>query len=58
MAKNSNRVRKSSARTATDPIVTNEVGNYEKHPFFVKKANQVKKLIAQVGIPKVKVNKG
>lgn len=33
-------------------IVTNEVGNYEKHPFFVKKANAAKEKIKKVGLPK------
>jgi hypothetical protein len=33
-------------------IVTNEVGNYEKHPFFVKKANEAKEKIKKVGLPK------
>ena len=29
-----------------------KVGNYEKHPFFVKKANESKALIKAVGLPK------
>ena len=33
-------------------IVDNAVGNYEKHPFFVKKANEMKALINEVGLPK------
>jgi hypothetical protein len=28
------------------------VGNYEKHPFFIKKANSVKNLLLEVGLPK------
>lgn len=28
------------------------VGNYEKHPFFVKKANDAKTLLTAVGLPK------
>jgi len=29
-----------------------KVGNYEKHPLFVKKANEAKALIKAVGLPK------
>ncbi len=36
-----------------DGIVTTEVGNYEKHPFFVKKANAAKAKLAKVGLPKM-----
>ena len=32
--------------------VSNKVGNYEKHPFFVKKANDAKELLERVGAPK------
>jgi hypothetical protein len=28
------------------------VGNYEKHPFFIKKANEAKALLKKVGLPK------
>jgi len=27
------------------------VGNYEKHPFFVKKNNEAKETLAKVGLP-------
>jgi hypothetical protein len=33
-------------------IVDQKVGNYEKHPFFVKKANAAKALLKEVGLPK------
>jgi hypothetical protein len=33
-------------------IVDTKVGNYEKHPFFVKKANEAKALLKAVGLPK------
>ena len=33
-------------------IVDPKVGNYEKHPFFIKKANEAKALIKVVGLPK------
>ncbi|MEJ0104386.1 MAG: hypothetical protein WDO19_18265 [Bacteroidota bacterium] len=32
--------------------VDKSVGNYEKHPFFVKKANDAKALLTIVGLPK------
>jgi len=33
-------------------VVDSKVGNYEKHPFFVKKANEAKAIIKKVGLPK------
>lgn len=33
-------------------VVTKSVGNYEKHPFFIKKANEAKALLKVVGLPK------
>lgn len=33
-------------------IVDPKVGNYEKHPFFVRKANEAKALLKAVGLPK------
>jgi hypothetical protein len=33
-------------------VVDKSVGSYEKHPFFVKKANEAKALIKKVGLPK------
>ncbi len=32
-------------------IVDTSVGNYEKHPFFIKKANKAVSLIEKVGLP-------
>ncbi len=32
--------------------VSEVVGNYDKHPFFVKKANEAKAFLAKVGLPK------
>ena len=43
------KVSKLPAKTAT---ITKEVGNYEKHPFFVKKANDMKEFLEKVGLPK------
>jgi hypothetical protein len=34
-------------------VVSEEVGNYEKHPFFVKKAKNAKNLLEKVGLPKM-----
>ena len=36
----------------TFAVVDTKVGNYEKHPFFVKKANAIKALLKEVGLPK------
>lgn len=33
-------------------VIDPKVGNYEKHPFFVKKANEAKALLKAVGLPK------
>lgn len=33
-------------------IVTDAVGSYEKHPFFIKKAAAAKALLLKVGLPK------
>ena len=33
-------------------VVNDSVGNYEKHPFFVKKANAARELLLKVGLPK------
>ena len=33
-------------------VIDSKVGNYEKHPFFVKKANEAKAILKVVGLPK------
>ena len=33
-------------------VVDPKVGNYEKHPFFVRKANEAKAILKAVGLPK------
>ena len=33
-------------------IIKNQPGNYEKYPFFIKKANEAKELLKAVGLPK------
>jgi hypothetical protein len=32
--------------------VSEPVGNYEKHPFFIKKTKAAKELLTKVGLPK------
>jgi hypothetical protein len=43
---------KNTGKKKTLAIVDPKVGNYEKHPFFVKKANEAKALLKSVGLPK------
>ena len=43
---------KNTGKKKTYAIVDAKVGNYEKHPFFVKKANEAKTLLKAVGLPK------
>jgi hypothetical protein len=47
-----NKNKKTSNRKKTLAKVDPKVGNYEKHPFFVKKANEAKALLKAVGLPK------
>ncbi|MBN8673723.1 MAG: hypothetical protein J0L56_06290 [Chitinophagales bacterium] len=43
---------KKATSKKTLAVVDPKVGNYEKHPFFVKKANEAKALLKAVGLPK------
>jgi hypothetical protein len=43
---------KNTTKKKTHAVVDPKVGNYEKHPFFVKKANEAKALLKTVGMPK------
>ena len=43
---------KNATKKKTNAVVDAKVGNYEKHPFFVKKANEAKALLKAVGLPK------
>lgn len=43
---------KKATNKKTSAVVDPKVGNYEKHPFFVKKANEAKALLKVVGLPK------
>jgi hypothetical protein len=40
------------ASKKTGAVVSDSVGNYEKHPFFIKKAVAAKTLLSEVGLPK------
>ena len=48
-AKNTNTSSKALKKGA---VVSDSVGNYEKHPFFIKKADAAKALLLKVGLPK------
>jgi len=39
-------------------IVSDKVGNYEKHPFFVKKKETAKAFLKKNGLPTALVKKG
>jgi hypothetical protein len=47
--------KKTSVRKKTIGVIDPQVGNYEKHPFFVKKANEAKALLKVAGLPKKQV---
>ena len=40
------------ANKTINVIVTDGIGNYEKHPFFIKKTAAAKALLSKVGLPK------
>lgn len=44
-----------SKKKQNPPKVSSDVGNYEKHPFFVKKLNKAKEFVVKVGLPNVLV---
>jgi hypothetical protein len=48
-----NKGKPAKKRNAQEPafIISDKVGNYEKHPYFVKKANDAKELIKKYGLP-------
>ncbi len=50
MAIKGKQVRKSSAKSQKPPVITNDVGDYEKHPFFVKKVNEAKEFLTYAGL--------
>lgn len=43
---------KKSAIAKTGAIISDRVGNYEHHPFFVRKAEKAKAFIEAHGMPK------
>lgn len=43
---------KQTSNKKTNAIITDGVGSYEKHPFFIKKAAVAKALLLKVGLPK------
>jgi len=48
---NTSKSKKTAALNKVIGIVDPKVGNYEKHPYFVKKANEAKVLLKTVGLP-------
>ena len=48
--KNSNTSSKNQRSSSV--VVSDTVGSYEKHPFFIKKAAAAKALLHKVGLPK------
>jgi hypothetical protein len=43
---------KKAAISKTSAIISDKVGNYEHHPFFVKKAEKAKAFLNANGLPK------
>lgn len=43
---------KEQASKKSGAVVGKSVGNYEKHPFFIKKVAAAKALLLEVGLPK------
>jgi hypothetical protein len=44
--------KKKASKKKASFIIDDTVGNYEKHPFFVKKANEGRALLKAAGLPK------
>ena len=51
-SKDKNVSRKEASTEKSGVVVSDSVGNYEKHPFFIKKATAAKALLLKVGLPK------
>jgi hypothetical protein len=51
-SKGKNVSRKEASTEKSGVVVSDSVGNYEKHPFFIKKATAAKALLLKVGLPK------
>jgi hypothetical protein len=43
---------KKASIAKTNAIISDQVGNYEHHPFFVKKAEKAKAFLNANGLPK------
>lgn len=43
---------KQTSNKKINAIVTDDIGSYDKHPFFIKKAAAAKALLLNVGLPK------
>jgi hypothetical protein len=43
--------KKKASQRKKDPVIDNSVGNYEKHPFFVKKTREARALLKAVRLP-------
>ncbi|HUX84149.1 MAG TPA: hypothetical protein VMV20_02880 [Chitinophagaceae bacterium] len=50
--KGKNVSKKETSTKKSSAVVSDSVGNYEKHPFFIKKAKSAKALLLKVGLPK------
>lgn len=50
--KNKNISKKETSTKKINAMITDSIGNYEKHPFFIKKATAAKTLLLKVGLPK------
>ena len=50
--KGKNISKKEISTKENNAFVSDNVGNYEKHPFFIKKAVAAKFLLLKVGLPK------
>ena len=49
--KDKNISKKETSTKKINAVVTDSVGNNEKHPFFIKKAEAAKALLLKVGLP-------
>ncbi len=43
---------KEQASKKSGAVVSKSIGNYEKHPFFIKKVATAQALLLEVGLPK------
>ena len=50
--KEKNKATKAKSHKKSNAVVSDSVGSYEKHPFFIKKALAAKEFLLKVGLPK------